>query len=421
MGRYPAEFLARETRAVKGQMPNATTSGTRLNTRWLALVAATAIVLYLCWLMLEPFVDVLLWGAVLAFVAGPVNRRLRRRGYSEAVSAMITTALVVLVVLLPLTLVTAAVVRQGAEAADGLHAGVVKLLDPQSGLFQKMDKYLDLDPLRDPKVLAAKLGAVGGAVATRSLGIIGGVLGGIVQVFFVLFTLYYLLRDSERIMPAIRNALPLSDDQAGTIFRRTSDVISASVNGVLLIAAAQGFLGMVAFMIVGLPSPLLWGVVMFLLSTIPMAGAAVVWVPAAIYLAVTGQWWRAIFLTAWGVIVIGLIDNLLRPKLVGQRAKLHELIIFFAVLGGLQVFGVLGLFVGPVVAAIALALVEVFHRGNVGEGMQNSEVRSQQGDGEAAAVSVATGEVVVVSGTPELVANPAEGPAAIPDRTGGPG
>jgi len=97
MGRYPAEFLARETRAVKGQMPNATTSGTRLNTRWLALVAATAIVLYLCWLMLEPFVDVLLWGAVLAFVAGPVNRRLRRRGYSEAVSAMITTALVVLV------------------------------------------------------------------------------------------------------------------------------------------------------------------------------------------------------------------------------------------------------------------------------------------------------------------------------------
>ena len=127
----------------------ATTSGTRLNTRWLALVAATAIVLYLCWLMLQPFVDVLLWGAVLAFVAGPVNRRLRGRGYSEAVEAMITTALVTLVLLLPLTLVTAAVVRAGrAEAADGLHAGVVKLLDPQSGLFQKIDKYLDLDPLR---------------------------------------------------------------------------------------------------------------------------------------------------------------------------------------------------------------------------------------------------------------------------------
>jgi predicted PurR-regulated permease PerM len=392
-----------------------------LNTRWLALVAATAIVLYLCWLMLEPFVDVLLWGAVLAFVAGPVNRRLRGRGYSEAVSAMITTALVVLVILIPLTLVTAAVVRQGAEAADGLHAGVVKLLDPQSGWFQKIDKYLDLDPLRDPKVLAAKVGAIGGAVATRSLGLIGGVLGGIVQVFFVLFTLFYLLRDSERIMPAIRNALPLSDDQAGTIFRRTSDVISASVNGVLLIAAAQGFLGFVAFLILGLPSALLWGVVMFLLSTIPMAGAAIVWAPAAIYLAATGHWGKAIFLAAWGGIVIGLIDNLLRPKLVGQRAKLHELIIFFAVLGGLQVFGVLGLFVGPVVAAIALALVEVFHRGNVAEGIQNSEVRSQKGDGELAEVALAPGEAVVVSGTPELARSP-EPPAPVsPDRTGGPG
>lgn len=402
-------------------MPMTTGNVTRLNTRWLALVAATAIVLYLCWLMLEPFVDVLLWGAVLAFVAGPVNRRLRGRGYSEAVSAMITTALVVLVILIPLTFVTAAVVRQGAEAADGLHAGVVKLLDPQSGWFQKVDKYLDLDPLRDPKVLAAKLGTIGGVVASRSLGLIGGVLGGIVQVFFVLFTLYYLLRDSERIMPAVRKALPLSDDQAGTIFGRTSDVISASVNGVLLIAAAQGFLGFVAFLILGLPSALLWGVVMFLLSTIPMAGAAIVWAPAAIYLAATGHWGKAIFLTAWGTILIGLVDNVLRPKLVGQRAKLHELIIFFAVLGGLQVFGVLGLFVGPVVAAIALALVEVFHRGNIGERSDEREASSEKGDGEMPVVAVAPGEAVVVSGTPEL-ARSLEGPvAASPDRTGGPG
>jgi predicted PurR-regulated permease PerM len=408
-------------------MPNSATSGTRLNTRWLSLVAATTIVLYLCWLMLQPFVDVLLWGAVLAFVAGPANRRLRGRGYSAEASAIVTTALVVLVVLLPLTLVTAAVVRQGAEAAQGLHAGVVKLLDPQSGLFQKIDRYFDLDPVRDPKVLASKLGAIGGAVASRSLGLIGGVVGGIVQVFFVLFTLYYLLRDSERIMPALRRSLPLSEEQAGTIFRRTGDVISASVNGVLLIAAAQGFLGFVAFLIVGLPSPLLWGVVMFLLSTIPMAGAAIVWAPAAVYLAVTGHWGRAIFLAAWGAIVIGLVDNLLRPKLVGQRAKLHELIIFFAVLGGLQVFGVLGLFVGPVVAAIGLALMDVFHQGNAAAAARSDEreASSEKGDGEAAptaaVVVVAPVETVVVSGTPERARGPETPVAASPDRTSAPG
>lgn len=404
---------------------NVTTSGTRLNARWLALVAVTGIVLYLCWLMLEPFVDVLLWGAVLAFVAWPVDRWLRRRGHSGAVSAAITTAAVVLVILIPLTLVTAAVVRQGAEAADALHQGVVKLLDPNGWAFQKIDRYFDLDPIRDPKVLATKLGAIGGAVATRSLGLIGGVLGGVVQVFFVLFTLYYLLRDAERIMPAVRRSLPLSDEQVDVVFRRTSDVISASVNGVLVIAAIQGFLGMIAFLIVGLPSALLWGVVMFLLSTIPMAGAAVVWVPAAIYLAFTGHWVKAIFLVAWGSLVIGLIDNLLRPKLVGQRAKLHELIIFFAVLGGLQVFGVLGLFVGPVVAAIALALVEVFHRGNeaaaAGESRsENREARSEKGDG-AEAIAVAPLGVGAVIAPPAGVGDPPAQVGVALDRTGGPG
>jgi predicted PurR-regulated permease PerM len=136
---------------------------------------------------------------------------------------------------------------------------------------------------------------------------------------------------------------------------------------VLLIAGIQGFLGMVGFMICGLPSAVLWGVVMFLLSTIPMAGAAIVWIPAAIFLAATGKWGYAIFLAAWGGGVIGLIDNVLRPRLVGKRARLHELIIFFSVIGGLQVFGVLGLFVGPVVAAIALAMVEVFRQANLAD------------------------------------------------------
>ena len=154
--------------------------------------------------------------------------------------------------------------------------------------------------------------------------------------------------------------MPLSDDQAGTIFRRTSDVISASVNGVLLIAAAQD--SGVYRVPDGAALGLLWGVVMFAVDDPDGGGGGRVGaggdLPRGHRAVVAGDLPDGV-----GAIVIGLIDNLLRPKLVGQRAKLHELIIFFAVLGGLQVFGVLGLFVGPVVAAIALALVEVFHGG----------------------------------------------------------
>jgi len=131
---------------------------------------------------------------------------------------------------------------------------------------------------------------------------------------------------------------------------------------VLVISAIQGILGGIAFAFLGLPSPVMWGVVMFLFSMIPMAGAAIVWAPAAIYLFATGNIAKGVILVIWGGGVIGMIDNLLRPRLVGERTRLHELVVFFSVLGGLQVFGVLGLVVGPVVVAIGLSLLEVFKR-----------------------------------------------------------
>jgi predicted PurR-regulated permease PerM len=332
---------------------------------------------------------------------------------------MVTTAGVVLIVLIPLTLITAAVVQQGGGAADNLHEGVKRLLNPESAAFKWVSQYVDLTPLLDPKVLGARLATVWGAVANRTLGLVGGFVGGMVQVFFVLFTLYYLLRDSEVIMPAIRNSLPLTEGQADLIFERTGEVISASVNGVLVIAAIQGFLGMIAFVTLGLPSALLWGVMMFLLSTIPMAGSAIVWVPAAIFLFATGHWIKAVLLVAWGALVIGMIDNILRPRLVGKRAKLHELIIFFSVLGGLQVFGVLGLFVGPVVAAIALALVEVFQRSETQEAEKDQRQRqigmSPPPEEMQTRMSAPPAEVVVSDSgrlqSPEVV-------VAAPDRTG---
>ena len=145
---------------------------------------------------------------------------------------------------------------------------------------------------------------------------------------------------------------------------RTREVIGATIYGVLAISVIQGTLGFLIFLVLGLPSPLLWGVVMLLMSMIPMAGAFVVWVPASLYLLLTGSYIKALLLAGWGVLVIGSIDNFLSPRLVGRRARLHELLIFFSVLGGLQVFGVLGLVLGPVLAAVTLALIEVVRQAN---------------------------------------------------------
>ena len=344
--------------------------------RWIGLLLATAVGLYLCWLMLKPFKEVVLWAVVLVIVFFPIHRRIQARVVSPGWSALLSCLLVIFVILVPLTLLTFAVVNElsdfaqmiqakpdGSGGAAGAAAG---LLDPNSPYLgpavRWLGQYVDVSKLGSQQFLAERLKGVSGAIASRTLGFVGGAVGFVVEVFFVIFTMYYLFRDGERMRAAAYDLMPLSGPQAREILDRTGEVIGASVYGVLVIAVVQGVLGGLAFWVLGLPSPLLWGVVMIFLSMIPMLGAFIVWVPAAIYLALTGHWAKAVILAVWGALVIGSIDNFLRPKLVGERTRLHELLVFFSVLGGLQVFGVLGIVLGPVIVAITIALLDVLRQ-----------------------------------------------------------
>lgn len=331
--------------------------------RWLALLAAVAGAVYLCWLIALPFLDVLAWAAVLAIIFFPVHRWIEARLGRSGWSALVSTLLVIVVILLPLTLMTIAVARQLAGITQNLQANVDSLLDPNSPVTGRalrwLSRYVDIEQWRSQQYITERLRQFSGTLAQRSLGLVGGVAGVVIQIFFVIFTLYYLFRDGRQIRNGLYGVLPLTRTQSQEVMTRTTEVISASLYGVLVISAIQGTLGGLAFWALGLPSPLVWGLVMMLASMIPMVGSFIVWVPASIYLAFSGHWMKALLLVAWGTLVIGLIDNFLRPKLVGGRAHLHELLIFFSVLGGLQVFGVLGLVLGPVVVAITLALLDV--------------------------------------------------------------
>ena len=344
--------------------------------RWIGLLVVSLVALYLCWKMLQPFVEVVLWAVVLVIVFFPVHRRIKARVVSPSWSAVLSCLLVIVVILVPLTLLTFAIINELANFAqmlqpkpDGTGGGAAAasaLFDPNSPyvgpLVRWLSQYFDLSRLGSQEFIAERLKGVSGAIAARTLGFVGGAVGFVVEVFFVIFTMYYLFRDGERLRVAAYDFVPLSDDKAREIFDRTGEVISASVYGVLVIAVIQGVLGGLAFWVLGLPSPLLWGVVMIFLSMIPMLGAFIVWVPAAIYLALTGHWVYAIILAVWGGLFIGSVDNFLRPKLVGERTRLHELLVFFSVLGGLQVFGVLGIVLGPVIVAITIALLDVLRQ-----------------------------------------------------------
>ena len=332
--------------------------------RWWILLFVTVIALYLCWLMVQPFIGVLAWATVLVIVFYPIHRRLVQRTKKPALSALLSCILVILTILVPVVLLTVAVLNEFSGATQNLQASIAYLLDPNSPMTGRVlrwaGNYVDIEQIRSGQYLTEQLKGVSGQIAGRTLGIIGGVVGAIVQMFFVIFTMYYLFRDGDRIFDAVRDALPVERKQAVAIMERAGDVIGASVYGVLAIAIIQGALGGLAFWVLRVPSALVWGVVMTFLSMIPMLGAFLVWVPAAIYLAATGHYVKAVLMVLWGTLVIGMADNFLRPKLVGSRTKLHELLIFFAVLGGLQVFGVLGIVMGPVVLAITMTLIDIF-------------------------------------------------------------
>lgn len=332
-------------------------------TRWWALLVATALAIYLCWLMLRPFVDVLLWAAVLVIVFYPVHQRLTKRLGRPGLSALISSLLVTIAVVAPLAFVVVALTAEFTKAAQHLPAQISAALDPNAPSTGRivgwLERYVDIQSLRSGQFLGDQLKGMGSAIVGRSIGLVGGAIGVIVKTFFVIFTMYYLFRDGDRIVSALPEFLPLKKEQSKQIFERTGQVINASIYGVVFIAMLQGVLGGLAFWVLGLPSPILWGVVMAFVCMIPVAGSFLVWLPASIYLALTGQWTRATLLTIWGLLVISTIDNVVRPKLVGGRTRLHELFVFFAVLGGLQVFGLLGIVLGPVVLAITLALFDI--------------------------------------------------------------
>lgn len=343
------------------------TEDKREKVRWIVLLSGVAGAFYLCWLMLQPFVQVLLWGLVLTAAFEPVHARILAKVKRPDLAAALSCLLVFLGMGVPITLLGLAVARELAPAFETLQGMIASLLDPNSPIVGKLTGWLaergvDIESVKRQAIEQAQ--ASMRDLTTNSIGYVRGILGGIfgviVQTLFIFFTMYYLFRDGKRMRSALNQALPLRGRTTNLIFERIREVINASVYGVFVIAAIQGALGGLAFWVIGLPAAIVWAIVMAFFSLIPMLGAFVVWVPAAIYLAASGSYGAAIGLTIWGTVVIGLVDNFLRPKLVGERAKLHELFIFFAVLGGLQVFGIVGLFLGPVVLAIALSLFDAF-------------------------------------------------------------
>ena len=334
---------------------------------WLLVVASVALI----WILL-PFYGPIMWGIVIALLFAPVFRRLvQRLGQRRTAAAVLTLLIVLIIVILPLALLTAALAREAAALVQRLQSGEINPVLYLHRAFDALPLWigtvLDRIGLGDFAVLQrrimAALGQGGKVVAAHALGIGQVTLEFIVGLFITLYLAFFLIRDGEGIARDVRRAIPMAPEHQEELVAKFTAVIRATVKGTLLVAAIQGTLGGLAFWALGVGGALLWAALMACASLIPAVGAALVWLPAALYLLGTGATWQGIALIAWGALVIGLVDNLLRPVLVGRDTRMPDYVVMIATIGGLAAFGVNGFVLGPVIAAMFLTAWHIYSVG----------------------------------------------------------
>lgn len=317
---------------------------------------------YLVFLVFEPFLVPLGWAAVFTVIFLPLNRRLERQ-WGRTLATSVTTAGVALILVVPVLLLATLFVREGIQATRDVQAALAaggygwfnRAWEWLTSHVAQQDSSIDLSGLvrqgasRLGEYMASQLGAV-----------LRNIVAFLFELFVMIFALFFFLRDAKAIMDRVRLFLPFEETMRERMLAEAHDLIFASVTTSLVIAAVQGAICGGAFAIVGLASALFWGVLMAFLSLLPVVGAWPVWIPAAIWLLSTGHAGRAIVLIVICGGIGSTIDNILRPILLGGRSSLNGLLVFISVLGGITVFGVLGLILGPVVVATAVGILDVY-------------------------------------------------------------
>jgi predicted PurR-regulated permease PerM len=331
-------------------------------------LVATLILGSLLYRILLPLFEPMLWAAFIAFMLHPTHRRLQRRlGGRNQVSAFILTAVTLVLVIGPLTAISAAFVSQANQLLQFVQS---RLADPARGdlldvtsvpwissLLAWLDRRFDIDISQvrtwisqGSRETLQYLASFGGKVFMGALGTVAGFV-------LMIFMQYFFIRDGDEMLRVTRDLIPMSANHKRRLSDHLASVTRALVYGTGVVAMIQGTMVGIAFLIVGLPSPLVFGALAVIASLFPFGGSALVWIPATLVLAAEQRWGAATFMVAWGGLLVSLIDNIVRPLLVSKHAEIGTLTIFMGVLGGVAAFGVIGLFIGPLILALIIALL----------------------------------------------------------------
>ena len=332
------------------------------------IVMLTLVTIGFIWILL-PYYAALFWATTLAVIFYPIQRRLymKFKGRSN-LAAAVTLLLVLLIVIIPMIFITGALIQEIATSYKRISSGefnlgiyVTKVAEALPPPVQNVLSYLGVGDLTGIQEKVTQGALAGGKfIATQAVSLGQNTAHLLIGLGVMLYVLFFLLRDGAELARHSKQLIPLSEEHKQHFIRKFATVIRATVKGNIVVAATQGSLGGLMFWILGIQGALLWGVVMTLLSLLPAVGAALIWAPVAVYFLATGAIVQGVVLALFGVLVIGLIDNLLRPALVGKDTKLPDWVILVSTLGGLSVFGLNGFVIGPLAAALFMSAWDLF-------------------------------------------------------------
>jgi predicted PurR-regulated permease PerM len=335
------------------------------------LIALTGVALYSCFIIARPFLTSIAWALIIAVTFYPVHNRIHRVIHNRSAAALVSIVIVTLIVIVPAVLLGMATMTELKNAYQGLNERsaaeggwapyITRLNDAASRWIGDLVQQPEFDLKREVFGRIGQISSLAGSVAAGIAGNVFSVLG---QGILSLFILFFMLRDGHTAHRMLAAVIPLNHDQVDRLFSSVTDTIIADMYGVIAIAIAQGLLMALAFWVLGLPSPFLWGALSAVVSLLPVGGTALVWLPGSIILFASGHWVKGIILLAWGAGVVGMLATVVQPIVLGRRAKLHTLQIFLGLLGGVQAFGLLGLFLGPTIISVTHGLFHIIREEN---------------------------------------------------------
>jgi predicted PurR-regulated permease PerM len=328
-----------------------------------------AVVFYLFFRIMLPFLIPICWAAVFAIIFFPLQRRLLKRLNNRSLAALLMCLLVLVVIVGPIAYLFVAVVSQAAGAVTGIDnlyssGQLQQWLNIDWPFWQTVKKvlspYYDLSQVDLDNVFKNAIGKMSSVVLDQTSWLVANATKTVFSFGLMVFTMYYLFREGESLTDRLKRLLPLEAAQVDTAFIQLREVVQATMYGGIAVALLQGLLGGILFAAVGIDSAVFWGAVMAFLSLLPFIGAFLVYVPAGIALILAGSTVKGIIVIVIGAVVISQVDNVVRPYLISGKTSMHPLLLFFAILGGITIWGLVGLVVGPMVAAAFVILIKVF-------------------------------------------------------------